>query len=190
MQVQRNSRRTTEEAQELSGSLHLINICKPSRSSSSRPTTTSHLPNQSFAMNPLHSLNSFFEPRKQYGAIFLRVLIGWRLIYGTQDNIFSWERMIEFRNFLEQLGTPFPLLSAQLSVYAQFICGILYIIGLWVRPAAIVMIINFVCALIIAHIGTSFLETFDALVMLFGSIFFLFYGSGKISIDNWRNGSK
>jgi putative oxidoreductase len=138
----------------------------------------------------LQSLNNYFESRKDYGAIFLRVLIGWRLIYGTQDNVFSWERMIEFRNFLDQLGTPLPLLSAQVSVYAQFICGILYVVGLWIRPAAIVMIINFSFALIIAHIGTTFLETFDALVMLFGSVFFLFYGSGKISLDNWRNSRK
>jgi putative oxidoreductase len=138
----------------------------------------------------MQSLNHYFESRKDYGAIFLRVLIGWRLIYGTQDNVFSWERMIEFRNFLDQLGTPLPLFSATLSVYAQFICGILYVVGLWIRSAAIVMIINFIFALIIAHIGTTFLETFDALVMLFGSIFFLFYGSGKISLDNWRNGRK
>jgi putative oxidoreductase len=138
----------------------------------------------------MQSLNHYFESRKDYGAIFLRVLIGWRLIYGTQDNVFSWERMIEFRNFLDQLGTPLPLFSATLSVYAQFICGILYVVGLWMRPAAIVMIINFIFALIIAHIGTTFLETFDALVMLFGSIFFLFYGSGKISLDNWRIGRK
>lgn len=140
--------------------------------------------------SPFQSVNHFFESRKDYGAIFLRVLIGWRLIYGTQDNVFSWERMIEFRNFLEQLGTPLPLFSAQLSVYAQFICGILYVVGLWIRPAAIVMIINFLFAIVIAHLNTTFLETFDALVMLFGSLFFLFYGSGKISLDNRINSRK
>ena len=45
----------------------------------------------------LVKLHQFFESKKEYGAIFLRVTIGWRLVYGTQDNVFSWERMIEFK---------------------------------------------------------------------------------------------
>jgi putative oxidoreductase len=130
-------------------------------------------------------LNDYFDARQGYGAVFLRAIIGWRLIDGTQDNVFSWERMIEFRDFLAQHGTPFPLVSANVSVYAQFICGILYVTGAFIRPAAIVMIINFIFALLIAHIGTTFQQSFDALVMLFGSIFFLFYGAGRISVDHW-----
>lgn len=129
-------------------------------------------------------LNRYFEPRKDYGAIFLRLLIGWRLIDGTQDNVFSWARMIEFRDFLDHHQVMYPLVAAILSVYAQFICGILYIAGAFIRPAAVVMIINFVLALIIAHIGTTFEQSFDALAMLFGSVFFLFHGAGKISVDN------
>ncbi len=129
-------------------------------------------------------LNQYFEGRKEYGIVFLRLIIGWRLIDGTQDNIFSWERMIEFSNFLEQHHVAYPLMAANVSVYAQFICGILYMLGLFIRPAAIIMIFNFIVALIIVHIGTPFQESFDALMMLFGSIFFLFSGAGKISMDN------
>jgi putative oxidoreductase len=132
-------------------------------------------------------LNKFFESRKDYGIIFLRLIIGWRLVDGTQDNVFSWARMIEFRDFLEQQGVACPLLAAVVSVYAQFICGLLYMVGLWVRPAALVMIINFIAALIIVHIGTTFQESFAALMMLFGSVFFLFYGAGKLSMEQKFN---
>jgi putative oxidoreductase len=135
-------------------------------------------------MSPYQKLNRFFESRKDYGAFFLRIVIGWRLIDGTQDNIFSWERMIEFKNFLAERNVMYPLIAAHVSVYAQFICGILYIVGAFVRGAAIIMIINFIAALFIAHIGTTFQQSFDAIIILFGSIFFLFYGSGKLSIDN------
>ena len=138
----------------------------------------------------LDKLNRYFEPRKDYGAVFLRIIIGWRLIHGTYDNVFSWERMLEFRDFLEHQGVAAPLLAANLSVYAQFFCGILYVIGLWVRPAAIIMIVNFVAALGIAHVGDSFINAFDALMILFGSAFFLFYGAGKISLDHWLTGRK
>jgi putative oxidoreductase len=129
-------------------------------------------------------LTTFFESRKGYANLFLRLIIGWRLIDGTQDNVFSWERMLEFRDFLAANGTPFPLLAANVSVYAQFICGILYLIGWFIRPAAVIMIINFIAALLIAHIGLSFEQSFDALMMLAGSIFFLFSGAGKISVDD------
>jgi putative oxidoreductase len=135
-------------------------------------------------MNFVTRLNRYFERRRNYGCIFLRILIGIRLIEGTQDNIFSWARMLEFRDFLQHHGVASPLLAAHVSVYAQFICGILYITGAFIRPAALVMIVNFVAALLIAHIGTTFEQSFQALTMLFSSVFFLFYGAGKLSVDD------
>jgi putative oxidoreductase len=132
-------------------------------------------------------LNQFFETRKDYGSFFLRIIIGWRLIEGTYDNVFSWDRMVEFKVFLEQHNFDYPLASAIVSVYAQFICGALYILGLFVRPAAIVMVVNFLIALLTVHLGTTFIDSFQALMMFFGSIFLLFYGAGKISIDEGIN---
>jgi putative oxidoreductase len=137
-----------------------------------------------FTMSFLHSINAYFEDKKEYGVIFLRLVIGWRLIDGTRDNVFSWARMLEFRDFLEHHQVAYPLLAANTSVYAQFICGILYVTGLFMRPAAAIMIINFLAALYIAHIGTTFEQSFDALMMLFGSCFFLFHGPGKFSLDD------
>jgi putative oxidoreductase len=142
-------------------------------------------------MSSLRRLNTYFEARKEYGTIFLRLIIGWRLVDGTQDNVFSWARVIEFRNFLDERGVLFPLVAAHVSVYAQFICGILFMLGVFMRPAAIIMIINFVAALFIAHRGTTFQQSFEALAVLGSSAFFLFHGAGKISVDNWiRNRKK
>ena len=129
-------------------------------------------------------LNQYFDQRKDYGAFFLRILIGWRLIDGTADNVFHWSRMLEFRDFLEQHNVAYPLVAANVSVYAQFICGGLYILGLFIRPAAIIMIINFLVALFVVHLGTTFQQSFEALVMLFSSIFFLFHGPGKFSVEH------
>jgi putative oxidoreductase len=137
-------------------------------------------------MSSLKKLDSYFEKRKDYGVIFLRVVIGWRLIDGTQDNIFSWVRMLEFRDFLQHQGVAFPLVAAVVSVYAQFISGIFYVTGTFIRAVALVMIINFLAALYIAHIGASFQDSFDAIMMLSGSLFFLFYGAGKWSVDQLR----
>ena len=59
-----------------------------------------------------------------------------------QDNVFSHARMLEFRDFLAARQVPWPLVAAHVSVYAQFVCGILYLLGLFVRPAAVLMIVR------------------------------------------------
>ena len=129
---------------------------------------------------------SNLEKYKEYGVIFIRFIVGFHLIYGTQDNVFSYARMEEFAGFLSMRGVPFPLLSAFLSAYSQFICGILFILGLATRFGAMVMIINFIAALIIAHIGDTYPNMFPALMMLAAACFFLVHGPGKLSIDSIR----
>jgi putative oxidoreductase len=124
------------------------------------------------------------EKYKEYGVIFIRLIVGFHLIYGTQDNVFSYARMEEFADFLSARGMPFPLFSAFLSAYSQFICGVLFIVGLATRYAAVVMIINFIAALIIAHIGDTYPNMFPALMMLAAACFFLLHGPGKLSVDS------
>lgn len=132
----------------------------------------------------------FFERRREYGAVFVRLVVGFVLVYGTQDNVFSHERMLEFRDFLAARRVPFPLFAANLSAYAQFACGILYLVGLLVRPAALVMVINFVAALVIAHLDTPLDAARLALCMLFSSLFLLFNGAGALSLDNSLGGGR
>ncbi len=126
----------------------------------------------------------FFERHREYGAVFVRLVVAFVLVYGTQDNVFSHERMLEFRDFLAARGVPLPLFAAFLSAYAQFVCGLLYILGAFTRPAAVVMIVNFVAAIIIAHLGDTFRGMFPALVILFSSCFLLLHGPGKLSVDD------
>lgn len=127
---------------------------------------------------------TFLDKYKDYAPVFIRLIIGFHLIYGTQDNVFSYARMEEFAEFLRVRNVPAPLFSAFLSAYAQFICGILFIVGALVRYAAVVMIINFIAALIIAHLADPYPRMFPALMMLFASFFLLLYGAGKLSIDD------
>ena len=127
---------------------------------------------------------SLLEKYKEYGVIFIRLMVGFHLIYGTQDNVLSYARMEEFAGFLSARSVPFPLFSAFLSAYAQFICGILFTVGFATRYAAVVMIINFIAALVIAHIGDAYPNTFPALMMLAAACFFLVHGAGKLSIDS------
>jgi putative oxidoreductase len=126
---------------------------------------------------------SFARRRPEWGTLLLRLFLGSVLVYGTQDNVFSQERMLEFRDFLAANGFPYPLLSAHLSVYAQFVAGCLILVGALTRHAALLMVANFLVALAMVHVGLPFSANIAPLAMLFGSLFLLFHGAGPYSVD-------
>lgn len=141
-------------------------------------------------MFTLKSSLQWLEERRDYGALFIRLVIGSYLIYGTQDNVFSWARMLEFRDFLEARSVPLPLFSAHLSVYAQFVAGALYILGALTRFAAAAMVINFIVAFVVVDLHLPYAKSFPAQVMLASAMFLLFHGAGRPSIDAWMGRSK
>lgn len=118
-----------------------------------------------------------------HGLLLLRLAFGFRLIYGTQDNIFRWAQMMEFSSFLELNGFPFPTVSAVVSVYLQFISGIAWIIGFRVRLFSLIMVANFTIALLMVHIGDTYLGAAPAIHLLVISFFLMFQGAGKFSVD-------
>lgn len=127
----------------------------------------------------------FFKKHKEYGAVFIRLIIGVFIIYGVQDNVFSPEHMKEFADFLAARSVPYPVAGAYLSAYTQMICGISILLGAFVRYTAVPFIINFIAAIIIAHVGDTFRGMFPALAMIFIGLFFLFNGAGKLSVDDY-----
>jgi uncharacterized membrane protein YphA (DoxX/SURF4 family) len=131
----------------------------------------------------LSSFSRWLERRRHWGVLFIRLAFGAWLVYGTQDNVFDRERMIEFQQFIARNGFPWPVAGAYLSAYAQFICGFLYIAGAALRPAAAVTAINFLFAIGIAHRNTFLQNGWPALGMLVVALFLLFNGAGPLSVD-------
>jgi putative oxidoreductase len=129
-------------------------------------------------------LDNFFARYREYGMFFVRLIVGFHLVYGAADNVFSWHDMLRFRDFIAANGTPYPLVAAVVSAWAMFLCGILYILGAFTRYAAVVMIVNFLAALAIAHRVGGYPPAALAFMMLFSSIAFLVHGPGKPSVDD------
>ena len=123
------------------------------------------------------------SPYVHWGLLNIRVVFAVQLIWGTQDNVFSWEQMLEFKDFLEARGVLLPLVAAHVSVYAQFICGILWIVGWQTRLAAAIMAINFIAAIIIVHIGLPYEQNFPAINLLAVSLCLVLTGPGRLSLD-------
>jgi putative oxidoreductase len=120
-----------------------------------------------------------------FAPLAIRLFLGVFLIFMSQDNVFSAERMDEFVKFLAANKFHSPELAAQVSVYAQFASGILILVGLATRWAAAVMIIHFVVALIGIHLALPFRTWLEPCAMLACSIALFIGGAGRVSLD-WR----
>ena len=126
---------------------------------------------------------AFLDRRRDFGPTAIRAFLATFLIYMSQDNVFGAERMLEFEGFLRQFGFPLVPVSARVSVYAQFAAGVLFALGLLVRPAAAVMVVNFLIALGMVHTRMPFREALDPAAMLAGSLSLLLTGAGAWSLD-------
>ena len=128
------------------------------------------------------NFNKFLESKKDFGVLILRSIFGFRLVEGMYIVIFNGQ-MHGLGDFFAENHIPFPKISAYLAVYAELIAGILFIIGLWVRPAAMIMVFTFTVAIVFIDIYAGFEKGFPAWSIWAVSFFLLFYGAGKISLD-------
>lgn len=121
------------------------------------------------------------------GLLILRVVTGGHLIHMTQDNVFSWARMLEFRVFLAQFGFAWPLACAVLSVAGQFLGGAALILGLCTRFAGLVIAFNFAVAIWMVDATRPYPAAFAALALVAAGLCLMFTGAGRWSLDRgWR----
>ena len=131
-------------------------------------------------------IEGFLDANKHVGILLLRIFIGGRLLYGVIDNVVSHERMVEFSDFLANNNFPIPDISAFISVYVQFFGAIFILLGFKIRLASILLVFNFIVALVFVHIAAndSIEGMTPALAMLFGCLTFLFTGADKFSLES------
>jgi len=97
--------------------------------------------------------------------------------------------MAGFVAWLKSEGVPFPALQARLAMLAELSGGTALTIGLWTRPAALVLIFTMIMAARIGHKNAGYLITNDPpgaeytinLAAICGVIAWL--GPGALSVD-------
>ena len=141
--------------------------------------------------NPIARLHNAIEDRcarhADLGLLVLRVVTGGHLMAMTLDNVFSWARMLEFRDFLAQFGFAWPLFCAVLSVVGQFGGGLLLVLGLWTRFAGLVVAFNFIVAIWMVDSKQPYPAAFAALSLVAAGLCLMLTGAGKVSLDRvWR----
>lgn len=135
-------------------------------------------------MDKLKQLQHWLIDKKEYGALFIRLAFGYHLIQYTYSEILFLEAGKGTAEWLAGMGVPFPKIAAYLAMGTEFFGGIFLILGLWIRPIAFLLTVNFIVAIYLVHIGDTYKNSFEAIQMLTVSLFFFFNGAGKPSLDN------
>lgn len=115
-----------------------------------------------------------------YGLMVFRLMLGiFMLVHG-------WQKLINF----EMLRTVFPdpigigsLASLSLIIFAEFVCSILIILGLFTRLATIPLIIGMCVAAFVIHGNDPFATKELSMIYLVFYVGILLTGAGKHSID-------
>ncbi|MBB4805351.1 putative oxidoreductase [Chryseobacterium defluvii] len=87
---------------------------------------------------------------------------------------------IEFYDFLG-MGTQFSLI---LTVFAEFVCSILLILGLFTRVALGFLIFTMIIAGFVVHGADPFEKREMSLIYLAVYLLLMTFGAGKISVDH------
>jgi putative oxidoreductase len=116
----------------------------------------------------------------------LRLLTGSFLMHETWDNVVSAARMAEFAAYLAHYRFPMPALLAPLSVWVQFACGALLVLGLFTRWTGLLIAANFVVGVVMVHWHESFRGWWPAIVLVFIGLHFAAHGAGRYSLDSMR----
>ena len=117
------------------------------------------------------------------GLLLLRCATGVFLVYQSHDNVLSAARMAEFAKFLDHFGFAYPTLMAPLSVYAQFLTGIAFVLGLLTRWAGLVTCVNFIVALWMVDSLNPYPGWWPSGALIVIGLYLGLKGSGRYGMD-------
>ncbi len=117
-----------------------------------------------------------------------------RLIAGTIMAAHGWQKLVgglgNFGQFLGQLGVPLPGLMAYVVTLVELLGGVLLILGLLSRLAALLLTINLTVAILLVKVNVGLIAPPEAgagaeldLALIAGFLTVLLLGPGKLSLD-------
>lgn len=126
---------------------------------------------------------SFLRAGDDLAFLLLRLLTGAFLVHGVWDNIESTERMHEFVGFLKANKFAYPEFMAPLSVWAQFFCGLAFVLGALTRWAGLICAVNFIVACAMVHWHQDLRGWWPAAVLVVIGLLMATHGAGRFSVD-------
>jgi len=140
------------------------------------------------AMNT--QIKSLFNTNAGCGITVLRILVGIIFMaHGSQKlfGMFGGYGLEGTGQYMASLGLNPGYLMALLSGSAEFFGGLALFLGLLVRPAAVVLIVMLVIAILSVHIHNGLFMANNGyefgLALLGAAVAVLFEGAGRVSLD-------
>lgn len=121
------------------------------------------------------------EEQRSLVMFFLRIFVGFIMLTHGFFKIANYAVLST-----EPMFNPIGIGSAPslwLAIFAEVVCSFLLILGLFTRPAALVLVINMTVAAFFAHMGQDFASKELALMYWAIYIVLVVMGGGRYSID-------
>lgn len=135
-------------------------------------------------------IKALFNTNAGYGITVLRILVGIIFMaHGSQKlfGMFGGYGLEGTGQYMASLGLNPGYLMALLSGSAEFFGGLALFLGLLVRPAAVVLIVMLVIAILSVHIHNGLFMVNNGyefgLALLGAAVAVLFEGAGRVSLD-------
>jgi putative oxidoreductase len=135
-------------------------------------------------------IKSMLNTRAGYGITVLRIIVGIIFMaHGSQKlfGMFGGYGLEGTGQYMASLGLNPGYLMALMSGSAEFFGGLGLVVGLLARPAAVVLIVMLVIAILSVHIHNGLFMANNgyefALALLGGAIAVLIEGAGRLSLD-------
>jgi putative oxidoreductase len=119
-------------------------------------------------------------PITSFGLLIIRLGFGGLMVPHGYSKIVHYAEYKE--KFMSFMGLS-PAISLGLNIFAEFVCALFLILGLFTRFATIPLIIAMSVALFMAHNGDMTGEGQVATLFLLAYVALLFTGAGKYSLD-------
>ncbi|MCG4453401.1 MULTISPECIES: DoxX family protein [unclassified Pseudomonas] len=139
-------------------------------------------------MNTL--IRSVVATQAGYGLTILRIIAGLTFAAHGSQKLFGWfggYGLAGVGQWMESIGLAPGYLMALLAGSAEFFGGLALIVGLLARPAAAVLAVTMLVAIVTVHMANGFFMSNNgyefALALLVISLAVLIEGAGKLSLD-------
>ncbi|MFC3114597.1 DoxX family protein [Cellvibrio fontiphilus] len=138
----------------------------------------------------MSAINKILVTNDSFSALALRLPLGIIFAAHGAQKLFGWfggYGLAGTGQWMESIGLGPGVLMAALSGSAEFFGGLALLIGLLVRPAALVLAVTMLVAIVTVHLSNGLFMSNNGyefgLALLAGSVSLLISGAGRFSID-------
>lgn len=135
-------------------------------------------------------MSKWLNSLQPWGALLLRLVLGASMLYHGYSKVIpahgfhhgnTFSALDYFSHFVVSLGMPYWL--GYVSALTEFLGGILLILGLLTRFAALMIAGNMIVALITVNIHKGYSSSEYTLALIVIALMVLFYGPGNLALD-------